>query len=416
MSSYLKEIFSKKHPITIDKNVYKAILLLMYSFESRQKHPQALNTPMLGIYPIFFTTQDTENLFDVVGSNYGDFAATINSVPSNILDTDRLVTSDPYNLFTTWTMYNVVITKHLSLTEKHILNIALTKLLHYKFFTSLVNHNFKHPPNEAIMKATINTLNKRYDIIEHGTWKATIEARCEDLLSTSSIHYNTINKYDNDNGITYLISDTQTRIRNKIKLIVTAFYEMREKGDIMTTFSLNTEIDGDKVLIDQISTYDTMTTDISNQMMNISKWLDTRYIRLVSKEFPNVTQHLFTNFLTAFANRAAMQAKNNTLDKITDTEEGVRYVGSRVLVNTLLQKTYRTCTQSKVDMRNKLAILTKTKNIYASSRVSDTAITDIKNTLADIVDECVNIQRDATKASLRIAFVYYVMLKSFEFL
>ena len=65
MSNYIRTNFSKEFPLEISKLQYKTMLLLMYSYETRQKHPQALNSPLLGVHQMFFTTQDQNNLFDV---------------------------------------------------------------------------------------------------------------------------------------------------------------------------------------------------------------------------------------------------------------------------------------------------------------------------------------------------------------
>lgn len=414
MSKYLITNFTAAFPLEINASVLKTALMLMYSFEARQKHPDALNTPLLGVYPMYFTTQDQNNLFDMFDVDPADFKKAIKKCPS--INQAFNVISDPYNLFVTWVLHCIYVSNELTHPEKNQLSMVISKMLHYKFFTSLVNHNFKYAANKDIMEATINGLNKKYDIIEYGTWKNLIEARCQDLLGEQSIHYKTLLKYDNDEAITYILSDTQTRLRNKIRLIVTAYYDTKARGDAIGTHSLNTEIDGEKLMVDTVSTYDSMLTNISGQVLNINQWIDASYIKFVTKWVPNISENLLKQLLVAYSAKASQQARTRQLDLTKEDGDTTLYIGSRVLIKTIIQKTYRSCILSKINMKNKVEILAKTRNVYSASRISDPAINDVKESVAMMIDECLDIQRDATKSSLRIAFICYIMLKSFEYL
>lgn len=390
------------------------MLLLMYSYETRQKHPQALNSPLLGVHQMFFTTQDQNNLFDVFDTTAAEVKKVIKHCPS--IDVTHNVASDPYNLFTLWCVHNTLVNSDLLPNEKSQLAMVFMKMLHYKFFTSFVNHSYPHGANENVMRAVVNDLTKKYDIVEYGTWKATIEARCADFLDDKSIHRRTLLEFDDDKQVLYMLSDTQTRIRNKIKNINELYYDAKKRGDSINVHSLNTELDGEKLMKDTVSTYDSMITNISGEVLNINQWVDNRYIKIINAMFPNVTQNLMRQLLTSFANRAATQVRSGKLDLEEKKDGTTRYIGSRVLIKFVLQKTYRACVHAKINMKSKNDILIKTKNIYSASRISDVDITDVKDSVNLAIEECLNIQRDATKASLRIAFICYIMLKSFEYL
>lgn len=413
MSKYILTAFNKHLPLEINSLTVKTMLMLMYSFESRQKHPQALNSPMLGVYPMYFTTQDQNNLFDIFDLDVATVKKAIRECPS--INTTFNVTSDPYNLLTMWALHNTV-NSTLTSEEQYHMCMALAKMLHYKFFTSFVNRSYKYGADENVMKAVVDSLTKKFDITEYGTWKATIEARCEDFLDRNSIHYKTLQTFNDDKKILYMLSDTQTRIRNKIKNINELYYEYKAKGDAISTSSLNSEIDGEKIMKDIVSTSDTMVSNISNEVLNINEWIDNRYIKLISGMFQNVTQDLFRRVLVSFANTAALQAKSGKLDYIKKDGDKIDYIGCRVLISAILQKTYTACKRSRTNMRSKNDILIKVRNLYSASRISDQGIIDIKDAVNNSIVNSVNITREATIASLRIAFISYIMLKSFEYL
>ena len=414
--SKLLPVLNEYFPIEINRAILEQYLMLMYTWETRQKHPNALNSPLLGVDPIFFTSQDTRNLFDIFDIEQSEFRNTLKKCQSSVFDMSRKVSTDSYNILTMWAIHRTFHTQYLKEDEKYMLMMAFLKMMHYKFFTSLVNHNYKYGANEAIMQATINGLSEKFDLIKYGTWKAVMEARCEDILARDSIHYDTIDKFDDDYKIVYIITDAQTRLRNKVKIINNEYHAAKARGDTISSHKLSTEIDGEKLIVDQVSVLDTMTTNISNQLLNINQWIDNQYIKTCSALFGNISESMMKQFLTSFSNYASLQTRRKEMDKTVKEGDRTLYIGSRILIKTLLQKNYRMCIQARINLKNKANILVKVKNIYAASRVTDPFITDVKETIFKIIDECMHIQREATKASLRIAFICYVMLKSFEYL
>lgn len=414
MSKDILNNFSKEVPLEITPFMVKTMQLLMYSYESRQKHPQALNSPLLGVYPMFFTTQDQKNLFDVCSTSIEEVKKLTKKCSA--INQKFKVTSDPYNLLSMWIIHNAIVSSNITDTEKYNLSMVVAKMLHYKFFTSFVGHSYPHGADEATMKAVINSLTKKFDIIEYGTWKATIEARCDDFLDNRSIHYNTLTRFDDDQRILYMLSDTQTRMRNKVKNINEIYYDFKKKGDAIISSSLNTNIDGEKMMRDIITTSDAMTTNISSEILNINQWIENRYIKFICDVFPNITQVLFRQLLVSFSNLASIQSRKGLLDKIVRTDDHVQYVGARILVRAILQKTYDACKKAKVNPKSKNDILIKARNAYSASRISDNDIIDVKDSVNTVITQCVNIHREATIASLRVAFIYYIMLKSFEYL
>lgn len=411
---YLLDKFSKEFPLEINKAIVEQYVMLMYSFETRQKHANALNSPYLGIDPIYFTTQDNNNLFDVLEVDQKQVKNILKTCPS--INTSYNVIGNHFNLFTTYALFKTVNSPLLSDEYKEHMSMALLKMLNYKFFTSLINHNFQYGANPTIMKSVVNNLSEKFDLVKYGTWKKVIEARCEDILDSKSIHYKTIHLYNDDKNITYLLSDTQTRLRNKIKIIITEYHQAKARGDMITSNKLDVELDGEKIVIDQVSTFDSMTNGIYNHALNVNQWINNEYIKIITSIFNNINQTLLKQTLVSFSNYISLQARRQQLDRTIRQKDLTIYLGGRIYIKTLLQKIYRNCIQSKVNLKNKVDILVKAKNLFSASRISDKDIIELKESTASIIDECVTIQRESTRATLRIAFICYIMLKSFEYL
>ena len=68
----------------------------------------------------------------------------------------------------------------------------------------------------------------------------------------------------------------------------------------------------------------------------------------------------------------------------------------------------------KVKMTSKLAILQEVINLYKASRVSDPEILKVKESVEAFVLDTKMSSRDSTRASLKIAFIIYLMLLTFD--
>jgi hypothetical protein len=166
-----------------------------------------------------------------------------------------------------------------------------------------------------------------------------------------------------------------------------------------------------------------MATNIYNDSLNINKFLDDRYIRLISGSggtnvglFSNLNHTAFKNFLISFSEYAVMQTKAGK-QNLTRKVNGVELLlGPEILIHTIIQKSYRFCVQSDVDINNKQAILRAVKDVFSSSRIADEGILQIRNSMAKLVVDLQSSRREVVMSALRIAFVVYIILLSFKYL
>ena len=88
-------------------------------------------------------------------------------------------------------------------------------------------------------------------IKQYGNWYALLRARAEAVIDKESIHYNTIAKMDKDLDVTYLLSDTQGRIRDLLKNIYGVFMSVHKQGIKISSTSGVVEHDGQEILKDK---------------------------------------------------------------------------------------------------------------------------------------------------------------------
>ncbi len=444
MSSQIVQLLDAKFPISINESNYKQIRSFCMGFETRDKHPYALNTAYLGLHKIQFTQVDRSTYFEIFygsssevsakyiqeltnsssfrkytpSSKMSEMSVSLKSIDE--IDETRKTQSDVFNLFTVYLLHKV----HTSSLNKamktdYITNIL--KILQYRFFTSLVGQRFKYGAHEDVMRSTIDNLSNKFAIVQYGSWKKLIEARAEEFYDTKSIHYKTISTGGDDKALLYLITDVQTRLRNQINIITSKYYESKDNADAIRSYSLSgKDLDGEKILIDQKSAYEVMTNNLVKEMYVLSDLIDNELVSLVCKLYPNITPDTFKLVLRKLSIKIVEQSKSKNpekgIDEVRKSGEIDIYIGLRVYIRYLIQHTYRFCIVNKVDVKNKLAILKATKDVYSSSRIANSDILSVKESTAVLVDSCGVSKRAATLTSLKLALISYILIKSFKYI
>jgi len=386
------------------------------TFEIRGKHAEALNSAQVGVYPCHFLQSDADSIFEVFGISRIEFDAEIKKYPG--IPKEFKVASDAFNIFIVW-MVHLILKSALTETMKKIGRITLFKIMHYKFYTSVVTHNFPHGASADVMQYVVDNLNAKFDIKnpETPTWKAVIEKKSEELTSKSSIHYRTLETFTPDNRVTYVITDTQTRIRSTlINTVIQPYYKAKELNNKIGSYSNMQEIDGERFLRDITSIYDSMIIGICNQVVNINKFINNEYIRVVVAVSTNISDSMLRQLLIAFSNTATMQLAKQQVDEITFEGNSKIIVGYRELITNIVQKSYRDCINNKVNVSSPLYVFQHVKNIYRSSRIIDADILLVKRSVDYFVSNSKISSRESTQASLKIAFIIYILMLSFDYL
>ena len=414
MSTPFRTFILEKFPLNIKRNHYDAMNHYTIGYELRPGVLEAINSPLLGCENMYFHAKDYQGLFDILGIDKEEFKKVIHSHPE--VNEDFLVAGDPYNILVVYALYKVE-KSELNRSQKEEFKMNLLKMLHYKFFASVVNYMFPHKANRAVMEKTIDSLSDKYAIKDKDTptWKLVIEKRCMDILASNSIHVKTLDIFPDFKSVAYVITDTQTRIRSRVVNIAMRFHEMNKENQAIGSSSLMQEIDGEKSIRAIEGSYDVMISTITNDALNVNKFIDHSMIEIVVKLTNNIRADMFRGLLMRFSDLAVQQSRKGSTTSRSGKGGQEIITGYKALITEIIQKTYRACVVDKtVNMKSKLQVLEKSNNLYKSSRISDESILVIKNSVDKFVEECEISRRPSTNASLKIGFITYIMLLSFR--
>lgn len=378
---------------------------------NRDTHPDALNTPMLGLNKLGFYTRDTQALFDILGIDRMEFKRTIkmSSIPSHFQ-----VATDEFNLLVAWASYQFANSK-LSKGVKEQTITSLYFMLLVKFFSSLLRHYFPYGANKGIMEATIDSLTDKFDIKheETSTWKLIMLKRAEEMNDPKNIHWNTMNNFLPDQKVVYILTDLQTRIRSKVRGVAEKYYEMVKAGKSIGDIDLTTtDKEGEKIVRELKTSFDGMISSICNRVINIQQFVREDFITITHQLIRNANADLMRNMLMQYSSMATIQYQKRQQD--LESRDKKLFLGYHILIMNLIQRTYRRCILEKVDLKNRAAILKKAVDMYSASRINDEVVLKIKDSIGQFVLKGRFSSRDSTRASLKIAFVVYIILMSFD--
>lgn len=413
----IKEMFDSLNIPAVTANNAKNIIAFCRSYELRKGNVEALNSPYIGLSKMYYLPKDQDIPFEEFGISRNDLTAAMKKCKA--IDFNHKVTSNPFNLFVIWLVHCFINSKQVPANLSHEVQMALLKLLHYRFFTSRVNHLFPHGTNEEIAVATVERLSGKFDIKkpETATWKLVMEARSRDVLDPSSIHYKSLKAFGPDYQILYVISDINTRLRNKLSLITDTYYDTKEHNERVKHYGISDEIDGEQVLKSVEAIYEQMVLGLSSDFLSVDSLLDAQKIKIVCGFNKNVNPALMRSLLIKFSDKAVNQYRHGKSKSIKTVKGSSVAEGYLALIQEIVTVTYAAVLRNKdVNVKSKLSILEKTQHIYKASRISDQALLDVKTSVAYWVDEARLTSREETKGALRIAFITYIILKSFDYM
>lgn len=237
--------------------------------------------------------------------------------------------------------------------------------------------------------------------------------RAEEMLDPKNIHANTLSNFLPDQKVVYIVTDLQTRIRSKVKGVAEKYYEMVKAGRTIGDVDLTTtNKEGEKIVRELKTSFDGMISSICNRVINVQQFIREDFIVITGKLIRNANSDLMRNMLMQYSSIATVQYQKRQQD--LESRDKKYFLGYHILIQNMIQRTYRRCIMEKVDLKNRAAILKKAVDLYSASRISDELVLKIKESVEQFVLKGKFSSRDSTRASLKIAFIVYIILMSFD--
>jgi hypothetical protein len=281
---------------------------------------------------------------------------------------------------------------------------------------SAINHYFPHGVNHEIMQTVVESLNLKFAIKQYVTWKNVISSRSVSIIADTKAHHSTIVEFNNDQDILYLISDTSTRIRSQLKIIVSEYYTMKDASNVINSHSSVITLDGEKILREKHGSFEMISSTIFHKILSKTSFIDESYVRMVQSTIPRLSIGVVKRMLHTLIDEAHIQMEDGTTHRMISKRDGTKIIfGIEALVQAVIKVIYTSALHDeRVKLGNKIMVYMNTKNIFTASRVNDAELLEVRASINDFIVRTRISNRESTVSGLTIALVLYLNLISFQ--
>lgn len=392
----ISTVFKQYVPIKIDKNFVKTVLTYKQNFiNSSESNILFLGSNLIGVNSFKFLEEDRLTWIEDI-LNIDDIDSLRNDIHNlEGINKEFFVSSDITNLSFVWIAYQALSSNTLTNDEKHKLATASIDMLQYKFLSSIHTRFFPFPANEGLAKATYEALDKKSGLKRYGTWIGLLDARTADILSSSSIHHNTLRKFNDDEDVVKMLNDIQGRIKAIMKKLTDTFNRLRAMDAKIQSTNKFTSVDGELLLKEHSSKYEKIRDNLHTAIPNRNDFIQDALVEAILKTVKTVSHHHL----------------EETLKYVSDNYGSKESEVLKTLVNDVVIYAFELIRAEKINMDHIPTVMIKLMNMFRSSRVTDPVLISIRNRAGEVVENALNTTSSSIIVSTRIGLILYIVLR-----
>lgn len=360
---------------------------------SRAGNVEWMGSSLFGVHPIRFYTVDRDRLFDEILQVDEDYLD--NQLHKTDLNMDWEVSSDTFNIAVAYMLhlYYPHITKDAKAKEAVI---ELLTLQQFKYHSSFYAKWFAKPVDMPAAEGTYAKLSLKFTIKRLGSWGALLRDRAERYLDKDTPHVQSLTKFAPTDKVVYLMSDMNTRTRKTIKDYYGVLDDVRRNNYRINTQSNTVEIDGESILRDKVSTYNTARDYLLDMATNQSSFYKVELTRVVLEMVPTASPNALQTLLMYIA--ALPQGKERS-----DIE---------ACMDDTLQHAFDYIVNNRIRFTDVAELLQKLRSLYMSSKTSDPRILTLRKRLEDFARKRSHLRHGAALSAIRNALLMYFVLRA----
>ncbi len=398
----IKELLddSYRH-LVFDNNLAKELYRYQVGFVNKNsEHMEFFGGNLLGVHIVRFTEKDSNRFFnDILDIDNFDLKDQIDNLPG--INPSWKVSSDPFNLTCVYLIHRFLTNKVLpqDVSQRAAIDVGL--ILNYKYITSLLAGYFKYPADPKIAQAVYAGLSNRYLIKKLGNWQEVMLYRAKELIEPESIWLKTLKTFTPDKDIVDMVNDTQGRIRDMVKNITAEFMTAHAAGEkILSNSNMGLDGDGEEVIKDKVHGPEMYQNYLLSVMADENSFIREELINVVCKVMAGMQVRNFRNTLF-WLSRNAHDTKHEMVEKFVRNVliYSIDYLSSH---GYLLR-----------DSKDLAGIVSKLKNLYLSSRSSDSDLAEIRDTGMLMVSEACGKTSAQAAAAIRTGIILYICIRAF---
>lgn len=399
MESNYKQIVEKyTTEVKVDNALAQRLNRFVNNFINKDEdHINFFGSNLTGVYSIYFTTLDkNELMIDVIGNvNDGAIRREIKALP--YVGSTWVVATEPVTvvcIYLAYRFYNSTLPQKVK--EQAMLDCAM--IVHFKFITSLMNHYFQYNIPMATALASYSALSRKFTLKDEGTWYKTLKRRCEDFLFNQDSWHEQIHTFEPDEELIKMFSDLQVRMRSMVKNIAEVTYRLHGAGIGVDSESSTIETDDGLKVRDVQRLHSVYKDYLMATVVEPRALIKSELVHIIGEAITTMPEGPVFQILT-YLSELVRTNDRNAYKLIDET--------MMFLFNYLQREGKQDNSLSNITL-----LLEKLKNLLTASKTKDHTILELRRLSEKVVLKGSPIRNKAAVSGLKTGLILYLILRA----
>lgn len=394
----LKPILAKHmNHIRINDNLVRDIDYYLTSFINKnEEHIAFFGGNLTGVNRIVFSSDDRNAwAIELLDIDELEIKKEVRSLEH--IGDDWVRGTDGINLSMLY-LCHLIHKSSLSEQKKKKAIIDVLVLLQIKFLSSIVCSWFKYPVSENLALAVYDALNLKFYLKKYKTWLALLQARAEDIYSSSSRHMQVIETFEPDKRVQYMITDLQTRLKSIVLNIYEITVRLNAKGVGLDSKNMLMDNAGTLEIKDISRDFDSYLNYINSTMQEPRAFIKDELVDIIADSITTMPKKLLYDLLLVVSDKAS----HNDKDIVKYTREIMIYTFDY----------FRENKRDLKDMSNLGKLIITFKSLFTASKTNSTVVLELREYFDKLVKKNIASKNPATISGVRTGIVLYIILRT----
>lgn len=335
------------------------------------EHIQFFGQPLLGVNVLRYLPRDIRRFFDtVLKVDYNELEKDIRKLKT--IYHENSISGDVMNLTLFYIIHRFYRTPHLDKGRQMRGAFDTALIFCYRCLFALNNNYFRHAVDPRVAQAAYANLSNKHLIKKLGSWKKLCDYRATRIVEDrrddgeSSLNYDDLYLFNDDQRITDIIQDSQNRFRSIINIYYDEFDKVHKDGQSIGTTSATIEdVDGDIVLREKTQGTDMLINYVRDLINDKYGFIDNDLVTVVADMNRNSSFRMIKSTLEWLGEAYHDPKYNKSVDKfVTDVVvQGMFYIEHNIPPSKRKDFPF---------------ILTTLKNLFLATRSTDPQLLSIR--------------------------------------
>lgn len=387
-----------------DLVVDKDLLDRIYHYHTRfltqsQEYLSFFASNLIGVHVVRFRVVDIQRFYqDVLKIDMAHARKELLKVTT--IDHSYAISSDDMNLMLMYLIHRVRTSAKLSEAQRQrgIYDIAL--IFFYRCLVIRQSDYFHFPADQHIAQAAYAQLSNKFLIKQLGSWKAVMDYRAKALIEPEGLHLKNLTVFEDDDLITYAISDSENRVRELYKSYCKVFHQVYSAGDrIASTSATIVDMEGVEKIRERVREVEQAIALIQNTIHDQPSFVKEELLSVILEINSNSSQRMVRQCLTWLSDNYMGHQWHKKID------EFIRLI--------VIHSYHLVSDMGEAEMGDLPSVLVTLKNLYLSTRSTDPELTKIRKLGSELVKQAAGKVNPSLEMATRTSLILYITLRTF---